>query len=290
MLRRYLSILFIFLAFKSFGQTGRTDTTVIPFEFKQSAMYHLYTRDVIDSLVYILVKNDSVKLQIHGYSHVEEGSDTIAYYLSLNRALFVRDYVLGKGIDSTRITEIKGWGKSRKRYLGSEKQALGNSRAEMILKYPPPKRMEGDSDFDGIVDSEDNCPEIFGLADKSGCPDSSSVKIVFEPGQSSLHALAYHTLDSLVVLLKKDPVLLLEVSGHAHNAEGSATLAERLARERWEIVRDYLYSKGIRQQRLRIAGSLGSSRPVNAARTRGEALLNARAEARLLKADGLSPE
>lgn len=281
--RWLLSYAFILISFNSIGQSGRSDTTVIPFEFKQSAMYHLYTRDVIDSLVYILVKNDSVSLQIHGYSHVEEGSDTIAYYLSLNRALFVRDYVLGKGIDSTRITEIKGWGKSRKRYLGSEKQALGNSRAEMILKYPPPKAVEGDRDFDGITDSGDGCPEVYGLRELNGCPDSLAIHVAFEPGQSSLHALAYHKLDSLIVLLKKNSDLILEVSGHAHSAEGSKALANRLADERWKIVRDYLFSKGIQKNRLELKGSLGESRPVNAARTRGEALLNARAEVRLVR-------
>ncbi len=281
--RRLLALaILISISFCSFGQTGRSDTTVIPFEFKQSALYHLYTRDVIDSLVYILVKNDSVSLELHGYSHVEEGSDTIAYYLSLNRALFVRDYVLGKGIDSGRISVIKGWGKSRKQYLGSEKQALGNSRAEMVLKYPAPKKLEGDADQDGITDSMDECPEVFGLPDMKGCPDPLSIRIPFEPGHASLHALAYHTLDSIIILLKGDPMLRIELTGHAHPKEGSASLASRLANERWQIVRDYLYSKGIRSERLEIKGSLGISRPVNAARTRGEALLNARAEVRLL--------
>jgi outer membrane protein OmpA-like peptidoglycan-associated protein len=86
------------------------DTTLvlIPFDYKQSALYHPYTYEVIDSVVTMLLKKNDVTLSIDGYAHPDEGNDTICKYLALNRALFVRDYVLGRGVDSSRIILVRG--------------------------------------------------------------------------------------------------------------------------------------------------------------------------------------
>src|SRR5688572_13170787 len=73
----------------SYTRPGKKDSVVIPFTFKQSALYQRHTMDVIDSIIRILLKNDSVTLTIEGYAHQDEGNDTITKYLSLNRALFI---------------------------------------------------------------------------------------------------------------------------------------------------------------------------------------------------------
>ena len=112
---------------------------LIPFEYKQSALYHAFTFEVIDSVVRILLKNDSVTLSIKGYSHPDEGSDTICKYLALNRALFVRDYILGRGVKQPRIVLVQGMSKSRseKSNVNRDGHAL-NCRVELVLNFPPP--------------------------------------------------------------------------------------------------------------------------------------------------------
>ena len=53
---------------------------IIPFDYRQSALYLPHTFMVIDSAVNILFKNDGITLSIFGYSHIEEGNDTVNKY------------------------------------------------------------------------------------------------------------------------------------------------------------------------------------------------------------------
>ena len=93
------------------GHSGPlTDTLRMAFEHKQSAIVHTYQLKVLDSVVLILNRNPGITLSIEGYSYVDEGNDTICKYLSLNRALFIQDAMLGRGIDSSRITGLKAMG------------------------------------------------------------------------------------------------------------------------------------------------------------------------------------
>src|SRR6187549_3485833 len=126
-----------------------SDTTVIRFDYKQSALFHSFTFEAIDSAVDILLKNKAVTLSIDGYAYKDEGSDTICYYLALNRALFVQTYILGRGIDSARIISLNSWGNKRQSYVNKDKEGhFINCRAEIILNYPPPPKIVVISDRD----------------------------------------------------------------------------------------------------------------------------------------------
>ena len=72
----------------------------------------------------------------------DEGSDTICYYLSLNRALFIQTYIPGRGIDSSKITSVIGHGKTKPLYKGTDRDGFRiNYRAEIVLFHPaPPKK------------------------------------------------------------------------------------------------------------------------------------------------------
>ncbi len=271
----------------TFNQFNYNDSSLIliPFEYKQSALFHAFTYEVIDSVVIMLLKNDSITLTIKGYAHQDEGSDTICKYLSLNRALFVRDYILGRGVKDSRIILVEGMGKTKSvnSNVNKDGHAL-NCRAELILNYPspPPPLVIADRDEDGFADAEDACPDEYGYTENNGCGDKAII-IPFETQQSWLSPLTYKVLDSVVAVLKGNSTFKLTVQGHAYKKEGANSFCERLAIERANMVKKYLLSRNIANNRILSVKSFGGSRPYNAGRNPQEINLNSRAQILLEK-------
>lgn len=260
------------------------DTIVIRFEYKQSALFHKFTMETLDSVVRILLRDTNITLAIDGYAYKDEGSDTVCYYLSLNRALFIQTYILGRGVALTRISKIKAWGKTRQKYVNKDKNGLFvNCRAELRLVYPPPPKPKifVDRDEDGIADEDDKCPDIFGLSDFEGCPDSGAIAVPFALADWALTPSTYAVLDSVIHLMRQNPELTIAIDGHANLAEGAYSLCIRLAAERAEIVKNYLLSRQVNPARILEVKSYGISRPVNTAKNPQQVLKNARAEIRL---------
>jgi outer membrane protein OmpA-like peptidoglycan-associated protein len=260
------------------------DTIVIRFEYKQSALVQKYTLETLDSIIAILLKDTVITLSIDGFAYKDEGSDTVCYYLSLNRALFIQTYVLGRGVALSRISNLKAWGKTRQRYVNKDKNGLWvNCRAELRLIYPPPpkKKNFSDKDEDGIPDDEDRCPDVFGLSDFEGCPDSGAIAVPFALADWALTPATYNVMDSVIHLLKENPELTIIIDGHSHLAEGSYAMCIKLAAERGAIVKNYLLSRQVNASRILEVNSYGISRPVNAAKNPQQVLKNARAEIRL---------
>jgi outer membrane protein OmpA-like peptidoglycan-associated protein len=259
----------------------KKNTVVIPFEFKQSALFQLFTFKAIDSVVDILLKNDSVKISIEGYAHVEEGIDSICYYLSLNRALVIRDYVLGRGIDSSRIKSLTAFGNIRSLHRKPDVQMIEyNCRAEILMIYPipPPKPVILDKDEDGIADNEDACPDEYGELVYKGCPNKDAIIVPFEPQQSSLYSIAYNVLDTVISVLRKDPSITITIEGYAYKKEGINTYCNRLAKDRADIVREYILSRLIAASRINTVKSKDNLRPLNAGKNPKEISRNSRAE------------
>ncbi len=262
------------------------DTIVIPFEYKQSALYQPFTFAVIDTVINVLLKNDSVTLSINGYAHRDEGSDSICYYLSLNRALVIRDYVLGRGIDSERIFAVKGWGNVRSLHRKTNKEILMyNCRAELMLNYPqpPPPVIIYDRDEDGIPDGEDKCPDDFGEKANNGCPDTTAIIIPFEPQHSSLYSRTYTVMDSVINILLNNPALSVSIKGHACKSEGIRAVCNELASERAAIVKSYLQTRQINAARIILVQSFGTLHPITASRNPEEQARNCRAEIYLIR-------
>ncbi len=258
-----------------------SDTTVIRFDYKQSALFYAYTFEAIDSAVDIMLKNKAVTLSIDGFAHKDEGSDTICYYLSLNRALFVQTYVLGRGIDSSRILSLTAWGKRRQSYINKDKEGhFVNCRAEVILNYPsrPKVVVITDRDEDGIADNDDACPDVFGLAEHKGCPDPNAVIIPFGTQESALYSTNYRVLDSVVSVLRENPAYTIGIEGHAYSGEAVSSICERLAHDRAEIVKLYLVSRQLNPARITFVMNYSCRRPMNAGKTPRDILANARAE------------
>jgi outer membrane protein OmpA-like peptidoglycan-associated protein len=257
------------------------DTVIIRFDYKQSALFHSFTFEVLDSVVDILLRDTAVKLSIDGYAYKDEGTDTICYFLSLNRAIFIQTYVIGRGVDSLRITSINAYGRRHQNFTNTDKNGfLINCRAELRLIYPPPPINPElfDRDEDGISDSKDKCPDVFGYKENGGCPDKGAVLVPFAINESALYAMTYYVLDSVIAVLKENPAFKISISGHAHLAEGVYSVCEKLAVERAEIVKQYLLSRMINPSRIVAVKSYGISRPLNPAKNPKQILKNIRAE------------
>lgn len=267
---------------RSLNQAGTvSDTTVIRFDYKQSALFYAFTLAAIDSVVDILIKNKAITLSIDGYAYKDEGSDTICYFISLNRALFVQTYILGRGIDSSRILSINAWGNKRQSYKNKDAEGhFINCRAEILLNYPPvPKKIEiFDRDEDGITDNDDRCPDVFGLKENSGCPNPDAIVVPFATRESALYTPTYKVLDSVILVLKENPGYTVSIEGHAFKAEGIEAVCIGLAAERSEMVKQYLLSRQLNISRINSVKSYGSQRPLNAGKTPIAVAANARAE------------
>jgi outer membrane protein OmpA-like peptidoglycan-associated protein len=261
-----------------------TPVILIPFDYKQSALYHGFTYEVIDSVVNMLLLDKDITLSIDGFVHPDEGNDTICKYLSLNRALFVRDYILGRGVDSNRILYVRGSGRIKPKYSNKQGRVL-NCRAELKINYPLSEeeiRM-ADIDQDGIPDVEDGCVNEFGYKENNGCPDKDAIIIPFENQQSSLSPFTYKALDSVVLVLRENPTFTVTIQGHAYRLEGVNSRCDRLAKERAEVVRKYLLSRNISAKRILAVAGFSNRRPVNAGKNPLEQFANSRAQILLKK-------
>ncbi len=266
-------------------QEPRIDTIVIRFDYKQSALFQSYTLDALDSIIDLLLKNKKIMISIDGYAYRDEGTDTICYYLSLNRALFIQTYMLGRGVDSSRISSIRAYGKTRQKYINKDKDGLMvNCRAELRIVYPIPPEMvvEPDRDKDGVVDKIDKCPDVFGYKDNDGCPANNRVIVPFPVEEATLYSKTYKVLDSVIDLLNQDPSLYINIDGHAFIAEGASSVTNKLAMERAEIVKQYLFSRFISSSRILSVKSYGTSRPVNTGDNPLAIIKNARVEITLI--------
>lgn len=83
----------------NFSANSYKDSAVvlIPFQYKQSALFHTFTYEVIDSVVNLLLKNDKITLTIKGFAQADEGSDSVCKWLSDDRALFVKKIYFRQG-------------------------------------------------------------------------------------------------------------------------------------------------------------------------------------------------
>jgi outer membrane protein OmpA-like peptidoglycan-associated protein len=260
-------------------------TVLIPFEYKQSSLNYRSTFQLIDSVIKILHSDDSITFSIDGYAYFEEASEEICYWLSMNRALAVKNYVLGQGIDSLRMLAFKGNGNQRSIQRKLNKQEVQyHYTAEITLNYPipPPPLSIQDIDGDGIPDMEDSCRSEYGERASNGCPDKNSIIVPFELQQSSLYSSTYHVLDSVIVLMQNDPTLTIAIQGFAYKTEGIKTVCNVLAKERADISRRYLLSRQVSASRIDSIKNANPLKQVTAGRNPWEISRNARAEIILL--------
>ena len=252
----------------------------IPFEYKQSALFHVFTYEVIDSVVNLLLKNDKITLTIKGFAQADEGTDSVCKWLSEDRAFFVKKYILGRGVQEERIAYTEGMGAKKSTHSIIDKNNRTQYfRAELVLTFPPPPpTIIADRDEDGILNEADTCPDNFGYADNKGCPDSNAIIVPFEPTHAYLSAFTYRVMDSVVALLLNNTTYKLRIEGHAFEKEGTADVCEWLAINRAALVKKYLLSRFVPAKNILTVNSYGVRRPLNAAKNPAEEVANSRVQ------------
>lgn len=105
--------------------------------------------------------------------------------------------------------------------------------------------------------------------------------IEFESGKSILKTNSFPNLDKVVVYLKENPYLRLNISGHTDNV-GDALKNKELSMLRVKSVRTYLTSNGIDSNRFEIEG-YGDTKPIADNKTPEGRQKNRRVEVKIIK-------
>lgn len=84
--------------------------------------------------------------------------------------------------------------------------------------------------------------------------------INFKSNDASLDEEAYHSLDALILQLKKFPKVKFVINGHADNS-GTDVINMKLSQERADVVKNYLVSKKVDVKRISTQ-ALGSAYPI----------------------------
>ena len=153
-----------------------------------------------------------------------------------------------------------------------------------IIKYqgcPIP-----DTDGDGINDEEDKCPAIFGLVNNMGCPaiekavrekvNIAASEIFFNVGSSDLLAKSFKSLDGIAILLKANKLYKIDINGYTDNV-GKPENNLLLSEIRAASVKTYLISKGVSESNLKVTG-YGVENPVASNNTSAGRTRNRRVE------------
>ena len=158
---------------------------------------------------------------------------------------------------------------------------------------PPPP----DSDGDGIIDKNDDCPlvkEVYnGYKDQDGCPDEIPKEanwdgrpiegIFFEFNKDKIQKKSTKTLDAAVAVLKQFDDIRIEISGHTDDV-GTDEANLDLSRRRAEAVKKYMVDQGIDASRIETVG-YGRSKPVEAGKSAKVRAKNRRIEFRVVVVD-----
>jgi len=117
-----------------------------------------------------------------------------------------------------------------------------------------------DSDGDGVLDEQDQCPDTpkGAKVNKLGCWVLKDLR--FETGKAELLPQSTNTLDEAVKVLKNNPGVKIIIEGHTDDV-GTEESNLTLSQARADAVLNYMVSKGVDQGRLTAKG-YGESKPI----------------------------
>ncbi|MDX2360042.1 MAG: OmpA family protein [Crocinitomicaceae bacterium] len=127
-----------------------------------------------------------------------------------------------------------------------------------------------DSDGDGVPDSVDDCPDKRGVLENDGCPEldlyvkrainNVLISVEFEQGGDVLLDESLEALDKMVKVLNEYSEFKLDIGGHTNNS-GHTEPNMVLSQARADRVLEYFINKGISADRLQALGH-GDTLPI----------------------------
>ncbi len=121
---------------------------------------------------------------------------------------------------------------------------------------PTPK----DSDGDGVLDDEDQCPGTPAGAQVNAVGCWALDNVLFDFDKDVIKSEAYPQLDAIAAILEKNPTMSVELQGHTDNV-GTEEYNMDLSMRRSNAVALYLVDKGIARNRMATTG-FGFTKPV----------------------------
>lgn len=103
----------------------------------------------------------------------------------------------------------------------------------------------------------------------------------FDAGRAVISASSYPELDEVVLMLKNNPRMVIQLEGHT-DTRGNASANLKLSEERVKAVKSYLVSKGGSKGRIKTK-AFGGSIPISQEDTEEAHALNRRVELRVLE-------
>ncbi|MBR9997709.1 MAG: OmpA family protein [Cyclobacteriaceae bacterium] len=105
--------------------------------------------------------------------------------------------------------------------------------------------------------------------------------VLFNRATATLVDTAYAELDNVFRMMSDNPEIHIELSGHTDN-QGNARKNLELSQARVDVVKDYLVSHGIQEERISGKG-YGGTRPITSNRTEETRRLNRRVEFKVIQ-------
>jgi OmpA-OmpF porin, OOP family len=103
----------------------------------------------------------------------------------------------------------------------------------------------------------------------------------FDAGRSVIGASSFAELDEVVLMLKNNPRMVIQLEGHT-DTRGNASANLKLSEDRVKSVKAYLVSKGGSKGRIKTK-AFGGSMPISKEETEAAHALNRRVELRVLE-------
>lgn len=106
-------------------------------------------------------------------------------------------------------------------------------------------------------------------------------KLLFEQSTAEYTEDSFEELNSLYLLLKENPTMVVQLEGHT-DFRGSAKLNMKLSQDRVEAVKKYLIQKGMQKNRIKLK-AFGGTLPLSKENSGEAQTMNRRVEVRILK-------
>ena len=110
---------------------------MVPFGMQESSLTTM-TYYVLDSIVRILKENPAITISIDGHANLAEGAYSFCMKLAEERASIVKNYLVSRMVNTSRILEVRSSGISKPvNAAKTPLQVLKNARAEIWLNGIP---------------------------------------------------------------------------------------------------------------------------------------------------------